>query len=64
VKAAIFGFLVDLGAAQLVAAGDDEYRCLFAALEAPHDRIDHAVVDERLQALGNFHPPFSQMRLG
>ena len=56
VEAAVLGVLVDLGAADLLAAGDHEDRRFLAALELSQDRIDPAVVDERLQALGGFHP--------
>src|SRR5271169_4489724 len=54
VKAPLLRFLVDLGAAQLPAAGDDVYRRFLAALEAAYHRVDHAVINQRLQALGDF----------
>src|SRR4029077_751720 len=53
VKPALLGLLVDLGAPHLAAAGDDVHRRLLAALEAAYYGIDHAVIDQRLQALGD-----------
>src|SRR5271166_7066528 len=62
VKPTILSLFVDLGASQFAAAGHDEHRCLLAALEAPYHRINHAVVDQRLQALRGFHSASWQMR--
>src|SRR6202453_1054978 len=55
VKAALLRLFIDFGAPVLVTADHDVYRCLLAALQAAQDRVDHAVVDERLQPLGDFH---------
>lgn len=32
-----------------------EASCFLAALEAAHDGIDHAVIEQGLQAFGDFH---------
>jgi len=55
VEAALLGFLIDLGAQRLAAAGDDVDRGFLAALQPPDDRLDQAILDQRLQALGYFH---------
>ena len=55
VKAPLLGFLVNLGAANLVASGDDVHRRFLAALELANDGVNHAVFDQRLQAFGYFH---------
>ena len=54
-EAALVGFLVDLGAARLVAAAHHVDHRLLAAHQLAHDRVDQAFVDQRLQSLGWFH---------
>ena len=48
VEAAVFGILIDFRAAQLIAAGHDVDRCLFAALELANDRIDDPLIEKGL----------------
>jgi hypothetical protein len=55
VKPPVLSLFVYLGAAQSAAAVHDVNRGLLTALQTTHDGIDHAVVDQRLQALGDFH---------
>ena len=55
VEAAVIGVLVDLGAAQLAAALDDEYGCFLAAAQAADHGIDDAVIDQWLQLAGYLH---------
>lgn len=47
--------LVDLRAAHLVARAHRVHGRFLAALERAHHRVDHAVVDQRLQACGGLH---------
>src|SRR5690606_28069124 len=54
-EAALGHVLVHLGAADLLARAHHVHGRLLAALERTHDGIDHAVVDQRLQACGSFH---------
>src|SRR5579859_3716533 len=54
-EAALCHVLVNLCAAYFVAAADNVYRRLFAALEWAQHFINDAVIDQRLQALGDLH---------
>ena len=54
-KAALVRFLVDLGAAYLVAAAHDEDHGFFAAHELADHRVDETVFDQRFEARGDFH---------
>ena len=55
VEAALVGFLVDLCATYLVAALDDIDRGFLSAHQLAQDAVYHAVLDERLDSLGDFH---------
>ncbi len=53
-EAALVGFLVDLGAARVVAAAHHEDHRFLAAHELAHDGIDHAVFDQGKESLRGF----------
>src|SRR5678816_4204146 len=55
-KAALVRFLVDLGAARLLAAVNDIDHRLLAAHQLAHDRVDQAFLEQRAQALRRLHP--------
>ena len=52
-KAALVGFLVDLGAADVVAAAHDEHHRFLAAHELAHDVVDQTVFDQGFESFGN-----------
>src|SRR5690606_14696224 len=54
-EAALGHVLVDLGAADLLAGAHHIHGRFLSALERAHHGVDHAVVDQRLQACGSFH---------
>ena len=54
-KAALVGFLVNLGAAHLVAAANDEDHRLLAAHELADHVIDQAVFEQRFESFRDFH---------
>jgi len=54
-EAALVGFLVNLGAANFVAALDDIDRRLFSAHQLAHDLVYNAVFDEWLDSFWGFH---------
>ncbi|MDT4846818.1 hypothetical protein FQZ97_808530 [compost metagenome] len=54
-EAALVGFLVDLGAARVLAAAHDVHHGLLAAHELAHDAVDQPFVDEGLQSGGCLH---------
>jgi hypothetical protein len=56
-ETALVGFFVDLGTSRLRAAAHHKDHRLLAAHELTHDRVDHTVVDKRLQPLRDFHAP-------
>jgi len=54
-EAALRHVLVDLGAAHRVTAAHHVHRRFLAAFQRPDHRVDDAVVNQRLQALGSLH---------
>jgi hypothetical protein len=64
-EAALLGFLVDLGAAQVVAALDNIDHCLLAAHQLADHLVDQAVGDQGQESARGFHgdSPFCCSRL-
>ena len=56
-KTSFGGFLVDLGAARVVANAHHVHHGFLAAHELPHNRVDQAFFYQGLQSLGWFHAP-------
>src|SRR3546814_7796308 len=54
-KAALRHVLVDLGEQHLVTWTYHVHRCFLATLERAQHGIDHTIIDQRLQATGDFH---------
>ena len=54
-ETALVGFLVDLGAAQLVAAAHHIYRCFLSAHQRSQHLVDQAILDQRFESFRRFH---------